>query len=458
MNLWIRFLALFAILFMIPSASRAQTGFPEKWAFKRAITLNTTAAGANVVSDQSRFPVLIRLGASESDVFAGSRGRGRDIRFAKNSGALLGHQIERWDSAAAQAAIWVLVDTVKGNATQTLQMYWGNADAAESSNGAAVFETSNGYQAVWHFNEAAGDSARDATGNGFSAAPKDLLGLGNPADAAGMIGKAKAYAGNANGTGGGYYLVPGSAGGKLDFPMGSSYTLSAWASTDIVNKQFRAIVTTHDQQYALDMTAGDMWEFNEYDNASGKWGWQDVLSPAAGHEGKWKHIVGVRDGAKEYLYIDGALANAVIKTNAGGTGAHLSAPVCIGKRGDNLSRFWAGKIDEVEMASVARSADWIKLSYASQAAAQTLVSIGPASAAAVRMRVRSPKAQAAFSGAAESTPSPFFRAPGWGHGWDYFDMTGRIRAMRYRAQAATAESQTGSGPGKPGQAWKWNRP
>jgi hypothetical protein len=375
-----------ACLLSLPLCLMAQEGFPQKWAFQRTLTLNTTATGANVAATQTAFPLLVRLGAGQSDVFSGSRGRGRDLRFANASGTVLRHQIEAWDSAGAAAAIWVLADTVKGNARQTLTLFWGNPDAAETSQGPSVFGAANGFQAVWHFAETAGDSARDATGNGFSAAPKDAMGLGLPAATPGIIGAAKAYLGNANGTGGGYYLVPGSVGGKLDFPIGGSYTISAWASTDVVNRQFRAIVTGHDQQYALDITSGDMWEFNEYDITGGKWGWQDVLSPAAGHEGKWKQVVGVRDGAKEYLYLDGVLASDAIKSNAGGSGAHLSSAICIGKRGDNLSRFWAGKIDEVQMSGVARSADWIKLSYANQAAAQTLLSIGPASGTKVADR------------------------------------------------------------------------
>src|SRR6185295_9700140 len=76
------------------------------------------------------------------------------IRFSKaDNTTALPYQIESWTSTSA--AIWVQVDTVKGNSNaQSIRMHWGNGAAASQSSGPAVFDSANGYKAVFHLSEA----------------------------------------------------------------------------------------------------------------------------------------------------------------------------------------------------------------------------------------------------------------------------------------------------------------
>src|SRR5690606_13413644 len=114
---------------------------------------NTTASGANVAGEVRNFPVLIRLGSAESTILSEAKAGGADIRFARGDIALP-YEIESWSTTAA--AIWVKVDTIKGNnATQKITMYWGKNDANSESNGPAVFDSANGFVAVWHMGGAA---------------------------------------------------------------------------------------------------------------------------------------------------------------------------------------------------------------------------------------------------------------------------------------------------------------
>src|SRR5690606_32984564 len=127
-----------------PAASGPYAG----WTKSKEITLNTTASGANVTGDVHNFPVLIRLGSAESAILSEAKANGADIRFARGDKPLA-YEIESWSSTAA--AIWVKVDTIKGNNnTQKITMYWGKSDANSESNGPAVFDSANGYRAVWH--------------------------------------------------------------------------------------------------------------------------------------------------------------------------------------------------------------------------------------------------------------------------------------------------------------------
>jgi len=129
----------------------------SQWASNRDVVLNTKAAGANVSVTQINFPVLIRLTAADSAVFAAAQSNGQDIRFAKPNGVHLAYQIEQWNATAKSAVLWVLVDTIKGNDSAVYcKMYFGKLGASDSSKASTVFDTSNGYQGVWHLNEASG--------------------------------------------------------------------------------------------------------------------------------------------------------------------------------------------------------------------------------------------------------------------------------------------------------------
>src|SRR5690606_19712194 len=149
---------------VVPAAPTTPTGPYSNWSGHRTITTNTQASGANIPANVYNFPVLVRLGSAESAILSAANG-GNSIRFAKmDDSPARPYQIESWSCTAA--AIWVKLDTVKGNdSVAAFRMHSGNANAADESRGPAVFDTTNGFVAVWHLNEASGNVA-DATGKG----------------------------------------------------------------------------------------------------------------------------------------------------------------------------------------------------------------------------------------------------------------------------------------------------
>ncbi len=329
------------------------------WSGHRSIVLNTSATGANVAETVTNFPVLIRLRSNEADIIAAANG-GNSIRFSKADDATaLPFQIESWSSTGA--AIWVLVDSVKGNnSTQTIRMHYGNAAAANESNGPAVFDTAKGFQAVWHLNEAANDSARDATGNRFHGAP-----TGAPGTTAGMIGPARSFDGASQ-----HFEVPNSASGKLNFPLDGFFTFSAWALIDPdAGDVDRVIVAKHDDQYALKTSINAIWQFFEYDG-----NWQTVTAPY--EMGRWTHLMGVMNGRDTYFYVDGVEAGSILDCCSGGGNRNETANVFIGRAGESARRWWYGNIDEVRIASTPRSAAWAKLEYENQKPVNSLANIG----------------------------------------------------------------------------------
>jgi hypothetical protein len=160
------------------------------------------------------------------------------------------------------------------------------------------------------------------------------------------------------------------ASGKLNFSQGGPFTISAWVNTDILDANYHYVISKGDKQYGLEISNTNNWVFYNFDNLQG---YQYESNPAAAQT--WKYLVGVRNGANQYLYIDGGLANSIISTNSA-TGRIVSNIVTIGKMSESATRFFNGKIDEVCMANVLRSADWIRLCYMNQKPQDALVRLG----------------------------------------------------------------------------------
>jgi len=361
------------------------------WPNKQTVWLNTQGNGAAVVNTVTNFPVLIRLDSTNFNTgFAQAAAGGADIRFTKlNNTTRLNHQIERWDAAAKKAEIWVLVDSVKGNALSSLRMHWGNATAPNLSSGPSVFDTTSGFQAVWHMNSAAGNE-NDASPNGFAA-----VAAAAPGTAAGVIGTARSFNGTSD-----YFRVPSTASGKLNFTQADSYTLSAWINPTAISTAANTghkIIDKGDNQYVLATYGPDettrYWEITIRGN--GTWNQcqadgNNLPGPAvlaSSSVGAWNHLVGTYTGGAvgspvtQRLYYNGALVAECAITNDTPDGRNEGVDVHLGVQSGaapsgTYTRYWNGLLDEPRLHSRARSADWIKLEFQNQRAAQTLVTIG----------------------------------------------------------------------------------
>ncbi|HKP94398.1 MAG TPA: DUF2341 domain-containing protein [Fibrobacteria bacterium] len=364
-------LALFAGHLCCPGISRAAEDYAA-WTRGTDVLLNTSASGANVASTLNDFPVAVRLTAANFP-FSQARGDGRDIRFAKADGSPLAYEIERWDSARALADIWVRMDVPGNTAAHPLRMLWGNPSAPDSSKGASVFRASENFTAVWHLN-----------GSGTSARPNAVAG-GNPAVPV-------AYDGDENRTGviGGADSLDGAAAGDyLDVGDGYSgfaagFTYSAWINPAAVKKW----------AHVLDLGNGagsDNVIVNRVNltNNLGFHNWVGGASSSKDAAGQWaldqwQHIAVTLSGKNLRIYKNGeqVLADSMQAVS----GANRTANF-LGKSNWAADEFFQGKIDETELSTTARSADWIKLAYQNQRAGQTVVTVVKPAECAARMIV-----------------------------------------------------------------------
>jgi hypothetical protein len=329
-----------------------------EWKYARRLRLNTTATGAGVTRNVTGFPLIVRLTADNFN-FSQPKADGSDIRFARSDTVRLPYEIERWDAANRRAEIWVRVDTIYGdNNAQSVTMYWGNATAADSSNGAAVFDTTNGFIGVWHMNEvpsAGTASIKDRTVNAHNATPFGSMTVSNSID--GTIGKALAFNGKTNYLNAGNISVPG------------NYSIGLWVLLDTLGDYQRFIFK--DSSYTLWYDKDSVSVRVEHLSAT-TW-WRGLLQDGGTRvpmtKGIWYYFTGTFEGTAVRLDANGIESSrsnpisVVPRTNA--------KPVLFGQSANNS--FVNGLMDEIRIEGVARPAEWIRLCYMNQRVDDMLV-------------------------------------------------------------------------------------
>jgi len=333
-----------AILLAIPTSVSAQY---QGWQHAGSFHLLTTPEGANLPATASEegFPLLLRLDGDTFD-FKQTQPKGGDLRFAA-AGKPLAYQIDTWDAAAGKAAIWVRIPTIKGNAHQKIDMFWGKTDAMSESNGKAVFNETNGYLSVWHLDDPANDATGTLEGKDQGSTPT-----------AGVIGNGRHFE-----TGKGI-----SCGENITtYPTGSSpHSTEVWFKA---GKSGDRIVCwgNGNPKAVVQMILGKPPHLFMDCYGAGASMQADGRIPM----NEWVHAIHTCKPGDSRLYVNGVLAG--VSTNA-------NAPLDIKSPAKMMIGGWGnyvfnGDMDEVRVSKVARSADWVKLQYENQKPMQTL--IGP---------------------------------------------------------------------------------
>ena len=348
------------------------------WQYHLDIFLNTTPSGADMAADIPDFPVLIRLNNENFD-FEQAMPDGGDLLFVNTFNVPLAFEIEQWSAEDQIAVIWVKIDTVYGNNnTQSIRMYWGNTDALPMSNSTTVFDTSNGYQGVWHLDDS--ENVEDATYNRFEGGSPDSA---RPQLSEGIIGSCRNFDGTDD-----FITMPNTADGKLDFSEDAEFTVSAWVHLAAFDNSSHCIVSKGAEQYFLRSTyVGEMtiveaplWEFVEFSENDK---WQILTSPAS--DGEWVFLTGVCQGDHHFLYCNGELVDSSLFLWPNDEVARdTSNDLYLGRFAEELTlpplgpmvvgyNHFKGSIDEVRILSKSQSADWVRLCYMNQRSDDRLV-------------------------------------------------------------------------------------
>ncbi len=349
----------------------------SKHRFSKPLKLDTTAAGAGIATDVAAYPVAVKLSAANFD-FTQAKQAGDDVRFTSADGKPLPYAIEQWDAAKKEAALWVSVD-IKGNASQTINLHWGNADATSAADSKAVFSKTAGFIGVYHLNEDGNTgeggykdaSWNEAHGTGIKLAPGSLetarIGVGTRFD-------------NPKGGAAGEIRWVEVAGPKVIKDFGSEMhpiSVSAWAYANNWDGYYQTIFSKGDGSYSLQKDYMGRTEV--------------CMSPLTGTNHMcaitgppptkvWMHYLIMRKNAPYSsnslaLYINGKRATAITSG-----GKHIDLPFGIANQSlrgrERNQKGFDGIIDEVRVMPVERNEDWAKLEYESQKEGSTFVTFG----------------------------------------------------------------------------------
>lgn len=368
-----------ALTFTVAAAT-ADGAYATAWSRHATLTLNTTASGANVTGTVAKFPVLVRLGAADTLVFGTAHATGRDLRFTKmDNTTRLPHQIDHWDNAGKSAAVWVLLDSVVGNDnTQSIRMHWGNASASPLSNGNAVFDTANGFVAVWHLGGGNETALRGNAVAGGNPAVPEFFPTGYVAPR-GVIGTADTLRGGTQAAGDRLNLGTGYGN------WGGAMTMSMWVKPHAVDlAQWNQYMSLSNGQAQDNIWMGRQGNNQNFTTEiySGTQSGGHTHATNVQVQGEWQLLTWtVSNSTQVTMYRNGAPL-AVTRSDNANDPAISSQPLKDTLRVVNhIGRAaWPdptieAMVDEARLSKVARSANWIKLEYENQKPTQSLVSI-----------------------------------------------------------------------------------
>ncbi|MCP4256497.1 MAG: LamG domain-containing protein, partial [Planctomycetes bacterium] len=184
----------------------------------------------------------------------------------------------------------------------------------------------------WKFDETSGTTAQDATGNG-----NDGTLNGDPQWTAGMLGGALEFDGD-----GDYVDI----GDDPIFNFTDQITVACWIKVSQFTVGWQAIFTMGDDSWRLQrQTTTDTlcWACTGVTGTPGDWWLHGDVNV---NDGQWHHTVGVYDGSKYYLYVDGELDAS---KDTSGTMSTSSYPVMIGANAQQTGREFEGLIDDVRV-------------------------------------------------------------------------------------------------------------
>ena len=297
------------------------------------------------------FPVLVKLstaitGFSYADF---KRANGDDLRFTDAAGNLIPHEVDTWNSNGV-STVWVKVPSLTAS-TKITAHYGCSLPAAVDSS--AVW--TNGYVGVWHLGEG-GLPLRESSRTSTDFTKQD--GSGIKYAQAGAIGGSVDF-----GKSGGRRMVTAHDCDALD--GFTNFTVEAWTyqtsntTAAILSKRYSS---SKNLSYFL-YHNGSKTQFNVA-NADSTSGNSAQLTPSLN---QWTHqsytfsagtIKGYMNGAK--VGSDKTVSFSTV--NASDGYLHLGN---FNREGawNAESRNFPGKIDEVRISNVARSADWMQATY-----------------------------------------------------------------------------------------------
>jgi biopolymer transport protein ExbB len=319
----------------------AHAWWDADWPYRKRVLLNTSASGAGTAEAVSELPVLVRLHTGNF-TFVDANEDGSDLRFvAADDKTPLHHHFEQWDPINELALVWVRVPRLPAaSATEHVWLYFGNKKAPREVDPTQRYDAAQ--RLDLHFNQAQG-------------APLDYSSYSHPvaaftasANPQGPIDGAASFAGASE--------VRFSAAPTLRVNPQAGFTFSTWLRLAGAQGQ-AALFSQQDGANAIAVNIKGARPMVTI-GATSLQGSADLTANA------WHHVAVTAGDGKLVLYVDGKSAG--------------ESAVALAEQGGDIviGHGLQGALDEVQVAAIARSPDWIKASWSAQGLEPRLVSLG----------------------------------------------------------------------------------
>ncbi len=327
-----------------------------------------------MAGDVSDFPVLITLNV-DAELASQALANGDDIVFTAADGATqLAHEIEYFDEATGTLRAWVKTD-LSASVDTAIYMYYGNAAATNQENAAGVWGSN--YVGVYHLDESptgvAGELV-DSSGNGNHAATQGAMDASDSVVTA--MGQGLAFDGAND-----MLRIPDSS--SLD-GLNDAATFSLWINfVDAADGDHQIVMSSANR-----FSEGDGYEWASQGDGD-HFFYPDATSPDGNYNlglnpftnGQWHHLAATMDYAtKEVkIYVDGTPMTFSYEGVPGRwTDLTSSGDLLWGGNPDRASRFFQGMMDEIRLADVVRSQEWIQTEVNNQTNPGAFLTVGTA--------------------------------------------------------------------------------
>jgi biopolymer transport protein ExbB len=311
------------------TSSLAQAGWNADWTVRSKISINSQV----LTSAASQSAAVVRLHSGNFD-FTSVNVDGSDIRFiASDDKTELKYHIEKFDAVNELAIIWVQLPNIDAKDKDAhIWLYSGNENVAASTSAKNTWDANT--VAAFHFAEKT--LLLDSSMTGAVAGGEITL------QKAGLLGEAAIFTAKP-------FVI--SVNPALKHVAGSGYTWSAW----IKPSSLPQMANLYSQNDSINLKIdGQKLSLNI------------GTSSISGGELKaatWQHIAFTLEGGKANIYINGTqVATGEV------LGVDAEADVKIGEG-------YSGEMDELEIANVARNAEWFSFAVRAQGVDSQLLTI-----------------------------------------------------------------------------------
>jgi len=316
----------------------------SQFTYYKQITLNSS----QINSTLTNFPILINVTDTDLRDHV-ENDSGYDIAFFTDSNVQLNHEIEKYDSATGQLIAWVNVTSLIHDSDTEIKIYYGDVDIAATCENIVDTWDSN-YTVIQHMNDNSTSTILDSTSydnDGTKA------GANAPIQTTGKVGYCQLFDGDVD-----HINITE----DISLEPVNSFTCEVWLKTQSIDasKQVfsRGSYVGNTNGYITNYYSWNVIRILVCISADIL---QQTMSTTVCVNNTWYYFSGTYDNVKLSVYLNGSFENSTDVTgdiDYTGDGGDMH----IGSMTGSTSPY-IGSIDEVRFSNIARSPDWIDITY-----------------------------------------------------------------------------------------------